>query len=131
MTKAESLARAVVVDEIGDLTKELAPLKSKIARREELAKVIRSWAADTDAAQPFSTEGERFSVLLSPKGNETVVNMVNVWTALGRKKFIQAVTVSLTTLKLLLPEATIASFTSKVQTGSRSLTVQEKPELAQ
>jgi hypothetical protein len=131
MTKAEGLARAVVVDEIGSLTKELAPFKSKIARREELAKVCRSWAADTDAAEPFSVDGERFTVLLSPKGNETALNMVSVWTALGRKKFIQAASISLTALKLLLPEATIASLSSKEQTGSRTLTVTEKPQPVQ
>jgi hypothetical protein len=130
MTKEEAANRRIVVDEYADLVAETTPWKAKFTRRDDLAKIIRDWYVAEDANATHTAQGERFHVLLSPKGNETVINMRNVWNALGRKQFIEAVSVSLTRLKELLPAATVASFTTKEQTGSRTLTVQAAPKSA-
>ena len=127
MTKTEAVSRRAVVDEYADLVAETTPWKAKFTRRDDLAKIIRDWYVNADANKAHLAEGDRFQVLLSPKGNETVIDMVKVWAALGRKKFIEAVTVSLTALKEVVPAATIAAMTTKNQTGSRSLTVQAAP----
>ena len=44
---AVAVQRKKIVDEFGSLDSELAPLKGKLRRHEELAKLVRSWHADT------------------------------------------------------------------------------------
>lgn len=130
MTKAEALTRRSVVDEYADLVAETTPWKAKIARRDELAKIIRDWYVTAAAEQAHVAEGDRFHVILSPMGNETVVDKVAAWAALGRKKFIEAAGLTITALKGALPAATVSTLTSKTQTGSRTLTVQAAPVAA-
>ena len=55
------------IDKFGDLDKELAPFKSKIAEREKLRKIIVARFENEAADQEFTGEGERYSVKLSAR----------------------------------------------------------------
>ncbi len=60
-------ALSVDIDKFGDLDKELAPYKSKIAEREKLRKIIVARYENEPEDQICSGDGERFTVKLSPK----------------------------------------------------------------
>lgn len=124
MTKTEALARRAVVDEYGDLAAELAPFKAKQTRLDALAKIMRSWYADADAEQAHVVNGDRYQAILGAKGLQTFVHMAEAFTALGRKKFLAAATLTLKALEEHLPAATVATLTHQERTGSRSLIVQ-------
>jgi hypothetical protein len=72
--RAVAAMRRTLVDEYGDLLDTLAPFKNAFARRDAIAKTIRSWYADDTASASFSVEGDHYCVLLSPKGNQTRID---------------------------------------------------------
>jgi hypothetical protein len=124
MTKAEELSRRSVVDEYGALAAELAPMKSKQSRFEDLAKTIRSWYVDANPDTGHTATGDLYQALLGAKGNVTVIDKMAAWKALGRAKFIAAATLTMKALEEALPPALVNAITRKEQTGSRSLNVQ-------
>lgn len=125
-SKPDSLARRAIVDEYGDLQTALAPWRQKQARLEELAKIIRSWYADADAQVGASESGERFEAGLSAKKLSTSINILGVFKALGKKKFLEVASVTLKALESALPAAVLATLTTKERTGSRDLLVSPK-----
>jgi hypothetical protein len=127
MTKNEALTRRAVVDEYGKLAAELAPWKPKQSRLDELAKIIRDWYADADAETPHTLTGELYQATVTAKGMQTIIDMGAVWRALGRTKFIAAVSVTLKALEAVMPASTLATVTAKTRTGSRSLSVSPVP----
>jgi hypothetical protein len=122
-TKAEIAARRSVVDEYGYLVALLGPFQSKLTRRDELAKTIRSWYADESADEGFIANGERFDATVGPKGNQTIIDIEAAYKALGPKKFRDAATLTLKALEAALPAALVLAVTSKKRTGTRTLQV--------
>lgn len=122
-TKAETAARRSVVDEYGDLAVELGPIQSKLTRRDELAKTIRSWYVDENADIGFTADGDRFQATLGAKGNQTLIDIDAAYKALGAKKFRAAATLTLKALEAALPAALVLAVTSKERSGSRTLQV--------
>jgi hypothetical protein len=130
--RAEAERRAAaqrrgLVDEYGDLVATLAPLKNAIARKDEIAKTIRSWYAGEAASAAFTAAGDHYAALVGAKGNETRIDdLAAVYAALGHDRFLASCSLTLAALKAAGLD--VAAFTSIEQTGSRSLTVTELPE---
>ncbi len=131
-TKAEREAeqalatqRKKIVDEFGSLDSELAPLKGKLRRHEELAKLVRSWHADSKKSESVSSAGDRYEVVLSPCGMLTrIPSMCDVYVALGHDRFLNHASVTIKALEQSgLDSAAIAALTEKEQAGYRSLVV--------
>lgn len=76
--EAQDLAdkqRRAIVDEYGQLHAELSPIKGKLRRQDELAKVIRSWHADAPAEATVESLGDEYRMVLGPRGMQTSLNM--------------------------------------------------------
>ena len=97
MTAVQTAAAALgsLVDELGDLEAELAPLKAKIARAEVIRAAIRGAYKDASPAGSYQAHGERWSTLLSPMGNQSVVDVAALYGRVGAKTFLEMATVSL------------------------------------
>lgn len=117
---------APLIDELGSIEKELAPFAGKIARREALRKEIRAKAPD-DQKQ---IEGERFIVTLGERGNETVVDYPALAKKIGFEKYAGFATATLKALAAHVAPGILAHFLRTEQTGSRSLKVFEKGQVA-
>jgi len=127
MTKSEieAAARVALVDEYGDLQTELAPFKAKQARLEALAKTIRSWYVDQAGDQAHTAAGLRYQAVLGAKGSTTTLaDMPVIAKALGRKRFMLAVSITLKALQEFATPSQVTALAWKIPyTGSRDLLV--------
>jgi hypothetical protein len=123
MTPAAADPLAAIVDELGDLEKELQPFKPKIARAEALRKMLRDKYREQAADQSFQVHGTKWSALLSACGNSTEILVRALFKAIGASKFLDVATVSIKAASAAVPAEVLASCSSVSQTGSRSLTV--------
>lgn len=115
--------RKKLVDEFGRLDAELSPLKGKLRRMEELAKIVRSWHDDADPELTVSSAGERFEVVLGPRGMQTRIDVPKAYRLLGREKFIEAASLTLRALEERLNATAIAALICKERTGARQIVV--------
>jgi hypothetical protein len=117
-----------LVDEYGRLDAELSPLKTKIRRMEELAKIIRAWHIDADPELCVSSSGDKFKVVLGPSGMQThIKDMSKVFRILGREQFVALASITLRALEQKLNAAAIATLICKERTGSRRIDVYKTP----
>lgn len=127
-SKADELAasqRKQLVDEYGELDAELSPVKSKLRRMEELAKIIRSWQAEENPESTLSSAGDDYEVVLGAAGMQTHIKDIGeVFRALGRDRFLQYASITLKALEQSgLDLAAIAALTEKRRTGPRAIVV--------
>lgn len=119
---AEEAQRKAVIDEYGQLDAELAPVKHRIRRFEELAKTIRGWHADTAPELTIIERGDRFHVVVGPKAETTLFAAAQqIYDLLGHDKFLAIAKVTLGGLESELTAEEVATLTHKERTGSRSL----------
>lgn len=121
--------RAQLIDEAGELHERLAPFKKDSDRLEAIRKTMRQWADDDKAAAgdtvPYS--GTTHQVVLGKKKNERrIERMVRVLRALGARKFIRIVKITLKDLEKALGPAA-AQFIVEDQTGPRDVTISRIP----
>ena len=125
--QAVAVQRKRIVDEFGSLDSELAPLKGKLRRHEELAKLVRSWHADSKKSESVSSTGDSYEVVLSACGMLTrIPSMADVYQALGHARFLTHASVTIKALEQSgLDSAAIAALTEKEQAGYRSVVVRK------
>ena len=116
---------AAVVDELGQLEKEFAPLKAKSDRIEALRRQLREAFADKDATADFTVEGRQFSVHLGPRAQAQTVNIAKVYKSVGTKIFLQLVSITLKSLQTHAPTLAHEVVTAG-PTGTRPLKISEK-----
>lgn len=124
-TQAPELADplAAIVDELGALEAELAPIKSKISRSEFLRDMLRKAFVDRDALEEFQVKGARYIVVLGARAQIRSVSSVKAAELLG-DKFPDVATVSIGAIeKAGLPFEILAACTSSHPIGPRSLRV--------
>lgn len=115
-----------MIDELGALEKELAPLAGKIARIECLRRNIRAQVPDSVAAHAsYELAGERFVACIGPKGFQTSINAFALVKRIGVAAYAKIATVTLRALEQHYP-GDVAYVTGKERTGPRSLTVMER-----
>jgi hypothetical protein len=122
VTAACSLASPLraIADELGELERELAPLKSKIARADALRKLLRGAYSCEAAGESFLVEGGRWVVQLGPKENESTVDKARLVALIGLKDAYGLATISLKALELATPAVRAAVVTTHA-TGSRKI----------
>jgi hypothetical protein len=119
---------AAVVDEIGALEAELAPLKPKAKRLEMLRGALRLAFDARPAAESFTCEGDRFVVQLGAKAEKRTVNGGKLFKRIGAKLFLTVANVTLKALEALGPEA-LDCIDSDLS-GPREITVMAKGRAA-
>ena len=122
MKKQMDAPRKAVVDEYGLLDCALAPVKPRIRRYEELAKTIRGWHVNTDAAEMIVERGEKFHIVVGPKAETTLLAAAHqIYEMLRHEKFLSIAKVTLGELKLELTVQELETLTRKERQGSRTL----------
>lgn len=89
---------ALLVDEMGDLERELAPFKLKTARLEALRKSLRDSFRMQAPSGTFEVAGTRFLALVGPCGAQRLVNVAALFKLVGLKRFLAMAAVSLKAL---------------------------------
>jgi hypothetical protein len=117
---------AALIDELGDIERELAPLKQKISRAEGLRKLLRAAFADAPAADEIKAEGSRYVAVLGPRGNQTIIDYPVLVKGLTAPAFAKFATCTLAALEEHAPAELVARVTSLAATGPRALHVTAK-----
>jgi hypothetical protein len=124
---AQDPAITALVDEIGDLSRELGPLAPKAARLDLLRKSLRKHYDEHPADGYYMAEGNRFSILVGPRENERRINYPALIKAAGSKLFQRIARVTLTALETEAPHVAGApGVITLAATGHRSLKILEK-----
>jgi len=76
-------SKSALIDEWGRLDTELASLKPKIQRHQELRETILGWHADLAGEKDVTESGEYFDVLIGARDKQRVITMA------GKKKLFK------------------------------------------
>ncbi|HYY70135.1 MAG TPA: hypothetical protein VE734_10405 [Terriglobales bacterium] len=111
-----------LIDELGAIEEEIAPLKGKIKRAEALRKMMA--AAHTGAAgEGLRLAGKAYVALVSARDTKRYVkSMRGAAKALGMALFYKLATVTLGALEENLPPETCAQLIASEQSGPRHVT---------
>jgi hypothetical protein len=114
--------RAVIVDEIGDLTRDLALVKPKADRLEELQKIARGWYAESPGNESFVERGARYELQIGMKGKKRrIIAMAKLFTRLGKAAFLEACTFPLEVFDRLIPAEDHKLYLTEDRSGTRPL----------
>lgn len=116
-----------LVDELGQIDKDLAPFAGKIARQKKLRSDLRE---KTPATQS-EVHGELFVAVLGPPGKETVVDYPGIAKKIGHEAYAAFATATLKALYAHVKPGILTLFTRTELTGPRSIDIQEKGQPAQ
>ncbi len=120
MKKPTSTDRAALVDELGALDAQIAPLEDLAKRAAEIRAKVRALYADESADQTFTTEGKKYLCTVGVCGNERrITSMPQVFASLGASKFMAACSFTLKKLDELLAPAEVALLVASARTGTR------------
>lgn len=129
MAKAKQAAEAPakpnaaeLVDELGAIEKELAPLRGKIKRAELLRQTIRGLTDD----KTNQVDGAKFVAILGPRADKTVVDYYGLAKRIGLDRYAQFATASLEAIGQHVKPGILPPYLKTEQTGTRSLQVLEK-----
>lgn len=115
--------RAAIIDELGKLDAELAAMKPKEARRKELSEQVIEWFQDEPAEKAVAASGARFTVVVSPRGNQrSILSIPKLFKRLGERTFLTNCSIALGALDNLLTKAEIGKFVGEARTGPRKVT---------
>jgi hypothetical protein len=118
----ESVDRAAIVDEYGELKRLEAAFKPTERRLETLRKTIQSWYATEPAEKEFVVEGKKFSVTISAREWEKKVDPKRLYKAVGIRRFLELVSITLEALKTAGLQKLEILCVDQKQTGKRRLT---------
>jgi hypothetical protein len=117
-----------IVDELGDLDKELSPFAAKIARVEALRKALRAEYLFQAADKNFLAEGARYVVAVGERGMERSVDIPALVKAIGAKVFAGIASISLKALEANVAPNVALDVVTSARTGFRTLKVMEKAQ---
>jgi hypothetical protein len=120
-TQTAAAALASMVDELGDLEQETAPYKAKIARAEVIRAAIRGTYKDASPAGSYQAHGERWSTLIGPMGNQSVVDTAALYKLAGPKLFLEMASVTLGAITEKGSAALLGAVVSVAMSGPRKL----------
>lgn len=119
---ANQEGRVALIDEYGQVCRQLDLVKALEKRQEFLRRTIAGWFADNAADQAFVAEGTKFIVEVGARATRrTIKNMAALQTRLGKAKFFRVVTVPMAELDRVLPADEQAEFVSLDRTGPRNV----------
>jgi RNA polymerase sigma factor (sigma-70 family) len=113
-------------DELGELDQFFAPLKSKLARQKSLREWSRGLYDDADPKRGFEVSGDRFTILIGARSNESTVDIPRLIKKIGVKLFSTFAKTTLKDLAEYVSADVAANVTSVAQTGSRTVTSFER-----
>ncbi len=122
----EQARRLAIVDEFGELERQIAEFKPKTERHKALKEQILSWYADLDGAATAQAEGRRYSVQIGTRQNQrTITKPWKAWAllrrAIGLDQVMELVTIPLAAIDRYIPAEQHAWILSEARTGARKV----------
>jgi hypothetical protein len=123
--------RIAIVDEFGELDRQMQASKPIRERHEALRKQIALWFEGKPGDEPCVVEGRHYTVQASPRAHQTKVRSLSkLFTRLGKTLFLQLCSVPLTAVRNSLPEEEHEKFLSEDRTGHRTIRAVPKAKAA-
>lgn len=114
--------RATLIDEYGELCRQMDEMKPVIARYKELGSMLQSWYVDTPADQSVTAQGRLYSLQISPRDNQTTIKDIRkVYRVLGVAKFLKLCSITLKAVKENVDAGVYEGLVETHRTGFRTL----------
>lgn len=112
-----------MVDELGDLERDVQPYRAKLARVEALRAAIRATFGKGDPALTYQAPGARWLCMVGPCGNQSTVDRAALVEILGPKKFAELANVSVKSLQTAVGADVLGVVVSMQPIGPRPISV--------
>ena len=116
--------RQQIIDEFGELDRQIQEFAPKRKRYEILQGTIRSWCEDLPAAMPTTVEGEQYIVQVGARTEErffTLKAKAKIFSQLGKAKALELFTITLKSVEDSLGKLALEELVSRAHSGSRKL----------
>jgi len=118
---------AKLVDELGGLEAEIAPLAAKKARVDQLRAELRRTFEDQPGEKTFALAGEKFTVTIGMKEMQRSIRcMKSLFASVGAEHFVPVATVTLKNVETILRPDQLADFIKTERTGPRPVNTFQK-----
>ena len=120
MSNAAAVQLAQIIDEFGEIERQLVPYRHLVSKREDLRKKIEAHTNESPAEETLVLEGNVYRVIAGPRAiRRAITNMLEMFKRIGQKKFFEICTVSLTKLDALAIDT--SGLVSEDRLGPRTL----------
>ena len=122
----DQILRQKLIDEFGELDRQVKQFAPTAKRHEAIAKEIRSWYVNHPAEQGALAEGTLYEVQVSARGEERQFSLkakLQILKELGRAKAMALFTITLKAAEEALGAARVAQLVQLERTASRKLVV--------
>lgn len=121
--------REKLIDEYGELCRQIDEIKPAIARHKLLGSMLQSWFEEVPAEESVAFAGRYYTLQASPRDNQTKLKDIRkVYKALGAAKFLSLCSITLKAVRESLPDDLYQNLVETNRTGSRTLkTVPKSP----
>ena len=128
--KAPNVERIPVIDEYGEICRQIDALKPAFARQKVLRVLIDMWSEAAEADQPALFTGSKYDLQVSPRENQTkIASIRRVSKLLGVSRFMSICSITLKAVRENVTQAQFDSLVVTERTGSRSVkAVAKAPE---
>ena len=114
---------AELVDLIGTIEPQVAPVTPKIRKLEEARAELRKLCEDLPPENELRAEGSTHWAILGPRARKRLIDYPKLWKRAGVATMKEIATVTLDAIKTALGEEALASVTHEELTGPRSIKV--------
>lgn len=120
MVNVTPAQQAAIVDEYGELERQLGQYAHIAKRANELRKKIESWFANEEPDKTYLVDGKLYRAIVGQRATRRVIsNMKKLFDTLGVKSFLENCTFSLTSLDRM--QIDTAGILSEDRTGPRTV----------
>jgi hypothetical protein len=112
--------KRAVVDELGQIEQDIAPLKDKEKRASELRAQVRTWFPKLASVTSTTVEGFKFICTVGAQENQRSIKDIGaVFKLAGSYEFLQRCTFTLKALKEIVTADKFEELTEETRTGTR------------
>jgi hypothetical protein len=116
-------SKEAVIDEFGQLDREVAAFKPTLDRHKLLKEKILSWFPELPGDQAASVSGLLYDANISPRENERrILDMASVYKNVGKARFLEICKLTLKALEGTMGVEQAAAFFVSERTGPRKVT---------
>lgn len=113
---------AALIDEYGELSRQLDAMKPAVVRHKVLAQEIQAHFENAPAGETIVVDGSVYQLQILPRDNQTRIrSMSKVYRALGQKLFIELCSITLKAVRENLASEVYESLVLTERTGLRPL----------
>ncbi len=122
--KTATVDRRIIIDEYGELCRQIASHAPAVARHKQVAAIIQGWYAGASPLATFQETGKRYTLQVSPcKTERKIASMGKLFALLGKLRFLRLAKITLADLDANVSAEDAQALTKTAPTGHRALKV--------